>query len=441
MEELDLESLLETLKDFDRGEQVILGHFGTVQTLLSMVFGQPVMVKLIDQHEEEGDIIRRVYLMAGDKLLCYAVSHIPKSRNRDDVIYDIASAQLGLGQIIACHQLPTRRSLTGVGRDREAFWRSYIIEGPEVYIQISETFPKKPFEDIGWIRPVKHTEDGIGFEKKLPQDSSSDSDLSPDSRANKLEKIQGRPESSSLISPSQKNVHARHLFDGIAHNYDGPAQIFSIFQYSHWRRFLVSRLKLSPQALVLDVGTGPGGVAANIAKNASCNVVAVDLSDHMLAQAQSNLRTLNLTSLISLVKARAENLPFPNHSFDVVVFTFLFRYVDDPQAMLHELARVLKPGGQMASLEFYVPKGPFWHPLWLLHTRLVLPLGTRLLTPGWREVGSFLGPSISNFFNKQTLEDLEKMWTQAGLGNVQTKLLSRGGAFVMWGQKGARSEG
>ena len=246
--------------------------------------------------------------------------------------------------------------------------------------------------------------------------------------------IEGSNSTSTLVS-SQRNAHARHLFDGIAGNYDGPAQVFSLFQYQHWRRFLVSRLKMGPQALVLDVATGPAGVAIYIAGKAGCQVIGMDISDRMLEEAGINLRAANLTSLVSLVKGRAENLPFPDHSFDVVVFTFLFRYVDEPQAVMHELARVLKPGGQIASLEFYVPKGPVLYPLWLLHTRLVMPLGTRFVTPGWREVGSFLGPSISNFFRKYTLEDLHQVWTQAGLNNVQTKLLSQGGAFVMWGQK------
>lgn len=440
MEDLELKNLLETLKDFDRGEQVVLGQFGTLQTLLSLVFGQQVVVRLIDQHEEEGTIIRQVQIMAGDCLLCCAISRIPKSRNRDDVIHDISSGQLGLGQIIARYQLSTWYSLTGVGRDRSAFWRAYTIEGPEVYVQIKETFRREAFEAIGWTGPVAQNADGMDHEKTVPDGSVNQPNLSTKVRVSKLDKSQGRPQADSRLSSNQRNIHARHLFDGIAHDYNRPAQAFSLFQYGRWRRSLISRLKLEPDALVLDVGTGPGGVAIDIAGRVGCRVVGVDLSDRMLEQAQINLRTSKLTSLVSLVKARAENLPFPDHSFDTVVFTFLHRYVDELQDMLHELTRVLKPGGQMASLEFCVPKGPVLHPLWLLHTRVVLPLGSRFLTPGWREVGSFLGPSISTFFRKHTLEDLGQMWAQAGLGSVEVKLLSQGGAFIMWGQKEACNE-
>ena len=236
-----------------------------------------------------------------------------------------------------------------------------------------------------------------------------------------------------------KNTHARRLFDGIAQSYEGPAQLFSFFQYGRWRRFLVSRLNLTPSASVLDVCTGTGLVAMDIAGDEGCRVVGIDLAPGMIQQANCNLRASDLSSSVSLVKGRAESLPFSDHSFDAVVFTYLLRYLEDPQATLCELARVLRPGGQMASLEFFVPQGPVLHPLWLLHTRLVLPLGTKFFSPGWRKVGSFLGPSISEFYRQHTLEELGRMWARAGVGAVHTKVLSLGGAVVMWGRKDAGS--
>jgi len=142
------------------------------------------------------------------------------------------------------------------------------------------------------------------------------------------------------------------------------------------------------------------------------------------------------TQAVILVKGRAESLPFAESSFDAVVFTYLLRYVEDPVATLGELTRVLKPGGQLASLEFFVPQQPLIYPLWLLHTRLAIPVVSRLLPGGWPEVGSFLGPSISDFYRKHTLQDLCGMWERAGVRKVQTKQLSLGGALVMWGRKG-----
>ena len=90
----------------------------------------------------------------------------------------------------------------------------------------------------------------------------------------------------------------------------------------------------------------------------------------------------------------------------------------------------------MVSLEFYIPQGSIVYGLWLLHTRLVIPVISLLLPGTWREVGSFLGPSISEFYRKHTLQDLREMWGRAGVVQLQTRLLSLGGALAMWGKKG-----
>ena len=153
MEELDFQSLLDQFRDnaFQRGEQVILGHFGTVQTLLSLIFGKPVNVKLTGQREENGTIMRQVQLCCGDEVTCWANTVIPKELNRKDVLKDIIAGSLGLGQIVFLRQIPNRRNLIEVGRDEVAFWRTYVIEGPRLHLKIHEYFPREPFEKVGWI--------------------------------------------------------------------------------------------------------------------------------------------------------------------------------------------------------------------------------------------------------------------------------------------------
>ena len=89
----------------------------------------------------------------------------------------------------------------------------------------------------------------------------------------------------------------------------------------------------------------------------------------------------------------------------------------------------------MASLEFFVPRNPMLRAFWLLHTRLVLPLGIRLLSAGWRQVGSFLGPSIAAFYRENSLDDLTRMWERSGMTGVRSQVLSLGEAVVMWGEK------
>ncbi len=158
MEELDFQGLLDQFNaaGFERGEQVILGHFGTVQTLLSLIFKEPVTVKVVEQesrdNESENEILRSVHLLCEIGMVCYATSHIPLERNRSDVLADISAGTRGLGQIVVVHQIPNRRVLANVGRNPNAFWRDYTIEGPQLFLQIHEYFPRAPFEEVGWLQ-------------------------------------------------------------------------------------------------------------------------------------------------------------------------------------------------------------------------------------------------------------------------------------------------
>ena len=238
-----------------------------------------------------------------------------------------------------------------------------------------------------------------------------------------------------------KNQHARRLFDGIAGRYELPAQLLSFGQYGRWRRSLVSRLEAGPDARVLDLCTGTAGVAIEAARRDGPRFVGVDVSSGMLSRAQSRVREEGLSDRIDLLEARAESLPFADDSFDVVCFTFLFRYVEDPTATLKEVVRVLKPGGRLASLEFCVPPNKAARVLWYAYTRTAMPLAMGLLSPGWREVGKFLGPSISRFYRKHPLREIRRMWLEAGISGVGMQLLSLGGAQIMWGSKGGPGTG
>lgn len=155
MEELDFQRLLDHFNSqgFQKGEQVILGHFGTVQTLLSLIFDLPVNVRDIEMDEEAGVIIRSVKLVVGETVIGRATSRIPREKNREDVLKDITSGRLGLGQVVVMHEIPNRRILGEVGKDKAAFWRTYTIEGSELFIEIHEHFYRRPLEEEGWLKP------------------------------------------------------------------------------------------------------------------------------------------------------------------------------------------------------------------------------------------------------------------------------------------------
>jgi demethylmenaquinone methyltransferase/2-methoxy-6-polyprenyl-1,4-benzoquinol methylase len=190
--------------------------------------------------------------------------------------------------------------------------------------------------------------------------------------------------------------------------------------------------------LILDVATGTAGVAIQEAQRLGTGVVGADLSADMLAGGARRVAGAGLAGRISLVRSRGEALPFPDGAFGALTFTYLLRYVPDPAAAVAELARVVRPGGVIANLEFHVPPSRFWRAWWWLYTRGVLPLAG-LATGGrdWFEVGRFLGPDISGHYRRHPLPAHVEMWRAAGITDVHVELMSLGGGLVMWGRRGA----
>jgi demethylmenaquinone methyltransferase/2-methoxy-6-polyprenyl-1,4-benzoquinol methylase len=221
-------------------------------------------------------------------------------------------------------------------------------------------------------------------------------------------------------------VDAQDLFAPIGPTYDRVGAALSFGQDPLWRRFLVSRLPRGDH--VLDVATGTGLVAAELVRR-GFEVTGVDQSAAMLDVARHRFG-----GKIELVEASADSLPFANDTFDHLTFTYLLRYVDDPGATLAELARVVRVGGTVASLEFGVPRG-LARPVWELYVGGVLPLAGRVLRQGWREVGDFLGGSIRSYWAEYPIERQLELWRAAGFQGLEVRRLSLGGGVVIWGTR------
>jgi demethylmenaquinone methyltransferase/2-methoxy-6-polyprenyl-1,4-benzoquinol methylase len=237
---------------------------------------------------------------------------------------------------------------------------------------------------------------------------------------------------------SAENAFAADLFSGLPRRYDLLAEVLSFGQNGRWRSELVTQIAASNPKTILDVATGTAGVAIALANRTGGEVTGVDLTESMLARGRERVNAAGLEHRIRLQVARAEDLPFPAGSFDAVSFTYLLRYVRDPAATLRELARVLRPGGTLASLDFFVPPAQAWRGAWWMYTRTVLPpAGLALGGREWWRVGRFLGPNISTFYRAWPLTRIVEIWEAAGLAGVHFKVMSVGGGVVMWGRKGA----
>jgi demethylmenaquinone methyltransferase / 2-methoxy-6-polyprenyl-1,4-benzoquinol methylase len=224
---------------------------------------------------------------------------------------------------------------------------------------------------------------------------------------------------------STRTRHARTLFAGIASEYEWMGSMLSFGQDPRWRRFLVGRIDAPAGAPVLDVASGTGLVARALADRGA-RVTGLDASEPMLRSGPpAGPRVVGL----------AQELPFGDGTFDALTFTYLLRYVDDPAATMAELARVVRPGGVVASLEFHVPPARWARVAWRAYTAGVLPVIGSIVSPAWSHTGRFLGPSIRSFWEAHPLQEQLAWWGAAGIGDVRTRTMSNGAAIVMWGSR------
>ncbi|MEA2207989.1 MAG: demethylmenaquinone methyltransferase / 2-methoxy-6-polyprenyl,4-benzoquinol methylase [Solirubrobacteraceae bacterium] len=223
------------------------------------------------------------------------------------------------------------------------------------------------------------------------------------------------------------------LFRGLPQRYDALSAALSFGQDPRWRRALVAAVAPPPGAHVLDVATGTGMVAAELLARGNCTVVGIDQSPEMLSAARDRFAG---DERVELLQGEAERLPFDDESFDALTFTYLLRSVEDPAATMRELARVVRPGGRVGSLEFGVPPLAPARAAWRLYTAVGLPVLGRLASREWSAVGRFLGPSIRGFYERHPLPAIVGYWRAAGLIDVTVRRMSLGGGIVMSATRG-----
>ncbi|HUD68642.1 MAG TPA: class I SAM-dependent methyltransferase [Acidimicrobiales bacterium] len=243
-----------------------------------------------------------------------------------------------------------------------------------------------------------------------------------------------RAEMDVAESRARPNQFARQLFAGLPKRYNLLAELLSFGQDRRWRDEMVTHIADHPPSRILDVACGPAAVTCALANRTSARVIGLDVSVDMLTEGAANVSRAGLADRVSMVLGRGEQLPFEDGSFDGLTFTYLLRYVADPAATIAELARVVRPGGPIASLEFAVPPNPGWRAAWWLYTRAILPVGG-LVTggPAWFDVGRFLGPSISTHYREYPIPWTLAAWEDAGIVEVAHRSMSLGGGLVVWG--------
>lgn len=215
----------------------------------------------------------------------------------------------------------------------------------------------------------------------------------------------------------------RVLFDRIARVYDPMNLAISAFQEPRWRRRLVEAARLRPGGSALDVATGTGKVAADLARRAGPGgrVVGLDLSPGMIEIARRRFTAgVDPAGLAGLefVVGDALALPFPDDTFDAATIAFGMRNLPDYRAGFAEMARVVRPGGRVLCLEIARPRSRLARILRWWFDRIVPVIG-RLAGQG--DAYAYLVRSVKAYPSPERIADI---MAEAGLTDVRWRGLS-----------------
>ena len=171
-----------------------------------------------------------------------------------------------------------------------------------------------------------------------------------------------------------KKDQVTQMFDNISGDYDGLNRVISFGIDIKWRKKVVNLVKENNPETVLDIATGTGDLAINLAETNATKIVGLDISSGMLEIGKDKIKKKDLDSKIEMILGDSENMPFEDNSFDAVTVAFGVRNFETLENGLKEILRVLKPGGIFVILETSVPtKTPFKQG-YKLYTKNIMPL-------------------------------------------------------------------
>lgn len=229
---------------------------------------------------------------------------------------------------------------------------------------------------------------------------------------------------------TRKRIYVADLFSRISRRYDLMNTIMTFGLDRGWRMTAAKVAMQDLEGTALDVATGTGGLAIELARiKGNTRVVGVDLLRPMVAIAA---RKADLRTRTSFLIGDALSLPFSDGTFNCVTSGFSLRNMPDPEASLREMVRVVKNGGRVLSLETLFPDGGFFRPLVQNYFRRVVPLLGSLIA-GDKAAYTYLTQSVEGFFSPQELGEL---FQSVGLKGVTHRSLGLGSVHVHCGIKG-----
>lgn len=196
--------------------------------------------------------------------------------------------------------------------------------------------------------------------------------------------------------PGKQKEKIRGMFNSIAHRYDFLNHFLSLGIDRLWRKRLVKIAGKSKPRHILDVATGTADLAIELSKLKPLKITGVDISEKMLEFGQLKLQKRGLDQMIALKQSDAEKLPFSDRSFDLVTVAFGVRNFENLQNGLLEIKRVLRSGGNIAVLEFTMPRYFPVKQLYKFYFRFLLPRLGRWISNS-SDAYTYLPESVESF--------------------------------------------
>jgi len=233
----------------------------------------------------------------------------------------------------------------------------------------------------------------------------------------------------------EKGRYMQRLFSGAPEEYDALLSRLTLRNDSAWRQAVLDASQLNAHGFVLDVATGTGLMAFDFANrlDEGSLVIGVDLCEPMLRKGIANMRATGMDR-VNFVAGRGEALPFMDGVFDCATITLALRNVTDPSGVFKEMARVVRDGGTVISLDFCRPQSPIFRSLYSFHIFHVLPFIGSLVSKQWKEILDYLAGSINRSLAPTKIAEL---MAEAGLSQVIVLKFTMGIVSLV---KGAKSK-
>lgn len=224
-----------------------------------------------------------------------------------------------------------------------------------------------------------------------------------------------------------KKQQVTQMFDTISGKYDGLNRVISFGIDIKWREKVVRLVNNSKPKNILDIATGTGDLAINMAlKTAAEKITGLDISPGMLEVGKQKVASKKLSNKIDMVIGDSESLPFEDNSFDAITVAFGVRNFEDLEKGLSEIYRVLKKGGIFVVLETSNPTKPPYKQGYKIYTRTILPTIGKLFSKD-RSAYAYLSESASVFpFG----ENFNNILRKIGFINVDDKPQTFGVATI-----------